>query len=1491
TVRVDPVVDLAEEWTITGWFKGLVDSGWKTFTKGSTKDYQIKIKGDGTLGTFGTDRDIQFRPAVDGSGNAYNTNSIANGWHHVTAVGTGTTTTFYIDGQYAGTSDYKSTSDVYYIGGVTRFAEYIDDVRIYNRALNEDEIIIISKPPTGDNQPPELAPVNPVTIFEGETGTIAISASDPNNDTLVLTAASLPGFAQFADNANGTGTVSLAPGYSDAGAYIFSLTVTDGELSHTIDVNLGVSNTNRAPVITAGGPYTIEEASLLEVEITATDPDGDALTLTAESLNDELMNFDDNGDNTAALTFFPGMFHEGNYTVNVTASDGSLIDSAAINLTVTGRSHSPEITVGGPYEMNEGETLSIDISALDPEDDTLVFTSSTVPVFGQFADNGDGTANYSFSPGSFDAGSYSFVSSVSDGTSYDAKGFDLVVHNVNQAPVAVIEGSAEVVVHTGASFSGAGSSDTDGDPLTCSWNFGDQSTGETGPAPSHTFMSEGTYEVILTVTDGQGGSDTASMTVTVTPPPVMDLEPVSINTTGVNTDPGTLAISGTAAVEIINNGTTAVVENYSIILFEDTNKSGDYTEGTDTILGSAAAVPGPGAGATVTANVTVSGIVKFAGNLIYAWVDSGTIIEETDEENNITNNMAACEYKPPVGTFNPTIEWSWNSSTVLSSSIYTDCAPMVANLSDDNGDGVIDNNDTPDIIFSSYSNSYARGSIRAISGDGSGELFTITDYYSYSYASTPVGDIDGDGLPEIIAHQGDRRHLLAFENDGTFKWRSDILPSHYSFYDITLADIDEDGTPEILYASTVLNNEGKIKWTGKGSHGRGPSTVANLDLEGTPEIIAGNTAYRSDGTIYWQNTAAPNGFTAVGNFDDDPYPEIIIVSGNVCMLEHTGEIKWTITLQGGGYGGAPTIADYDNDGQPEIGVAGAKYYIVYEADGTQKWAKRIRDGSSHITGSSVFDFEGDGSAEVVYADERYLRIYRGSDGTELYRIAIGSHTAIEYPVIADIDNDNNAEIVVPGNRTRSGLTIIGDANDTWVNTRKIWNQYGYHITNVNDDATIPQKEQNSWQTFNSYRQNQMTNPFGCNDLTASHIEVDNSAAPDTVTVTARVGNGGGLHILPGANISFYNGNPASTGTLLGTVQTGKRLEPGDYEETAFQWNNPGQDVYTVYVVVDDDGTGNGSISEVNENNNTVYAYCNIGNTAPIANAGADTTVFVNETVTVNGSASSDPDGNTISYQWSFASQPDGSTASLSDPASETPSFTADLAGSYSIQLVVNDGSLDSVVDLVTITASPVITVPHVSGMTQEDAGAAITGAELAVGTAAESYSDTVPAGLVISQSPAAGTTAFRNSTVDIVLSLGVHMATVPSLTGLTSEEANAALSAEGFTLGSISQEYISTIPENNIMNQNPAAGTSVIYGSPVDVTVSAGKWDGVDETAPHVSISVTPEKVFIDEEVTITINAWDNAGIVDRHLTINGDPVDLTGDEYSFYPAEAGKYT
>ncbi|WP_395339910.1 PKD domain-containing protein [Ningiella sp. W23] len=90
------------------------------------------------------------------------------------------------------------------------------------------------------------------------------------------------------------------------------------------------------------------------------------------------------------------------------------------------------------------------------------------------------------------------------------------------------------------------------------------------------------------------------------------------------------------------------------------------------------------------------------------------------------------------------------------------------------------------------------------------------------------------------------------------------------------------------------------------------------------------------------------------------------------------------------------------------------------------------------------------------------------------------------------------------------------------------------------------------------------------------------------------------------------------------------------------------------------------------------------NTAPIADAGADLTPFIGDTVTLNGSASSDADGDPLSYAWSLTTRPFGSAASLSDPSSAMPSFDVDVSGSYIAQLIVNDGSVDSLPDTVSI---------------------------------------------------------------------------------------------------------------------------------------------------------------------------------------------------------------
>ncbi|RMH34417.1 MAG: DUF11 domain-containing protein, partial [Nitrospirae bacterium] len=92
-----------------------------------------------------------------------------------------------------------------------------------------------------------------------------------------------------------------------------------------------------------------------------------------------------------------------------------------------------------------------------------------------------------------------------------------------------------------------------------------------------------------------------------------------------------------------------------------------------------------------------------------------------------------------------------------------------------------------------------------------------------------------------------------------------------------------------------------------------------------------------------------------------------------------------------------------------------------------------------------------------------------------------------------------------------------------------------------------------------------------------------------------------------------------------------------------------------------------------------------GNNAPVANAGPDQTVRVGDLVTLDGSASSDVDGDPLTFAWSIIQEPSGSAATLSDPTAVMPTFFANAAGTYVLQLIVNDGTVNSAPDTVTIT--------------------------------------------------------------------------------------------------------------------------------------------------------------------------------------------------------------
>jgi hypothetical protein len=89
----------------------------------------------------------------------------------------------------------------------------------------------------------------------------------------------------------------------------------------------------------------------------------------------------------------------------------------------------------------------------------------------------------------------------------------------------------------------------------------------------------------------------------------------------------------------------------------------------------------------------------------------------------------------------------------------------------------------------------------------------------------------------------------------------------------------------------------------------------------------------------------------------------------------------------------------------------------------------------------------------------------------------------------------------------------------------------------NDDGTIPVVEENNWETFNNYRQNMPIagSVFASPDLTASFMRFTEDAG--NVTITVRIGNGGANIVGSDVPIAFYDGNPSSSGVLLGTVQT------------------------------------------------------------------------------------------------------------------------------------------------------------------------------------------------------------------------------------------------------------------------------------------------------------------------------------------------------------------
>jgi hypothetical protein len=179
---------------------------------------------------------------------------------------------------------------------------------------------------------------------------------------------------------------------------------------------------------------------------------------------------------------------------------------------------------------------------------------------------------------------------------------------------------------------------------------------------------------------------------------------------------------------------------------------------------------------------------------------------------------------------------------------------------------------------------------------------------------------------------------------------------------------------------------------------------------------------------------------------------------------------------------------------------------------------------------------------------------------------------------------------------------------------------------------------------------------------ANSAPVANAGAAQSVLVGASV-------TLDGSQSTDANKDVLTYKWLLFSKPVGSAVELSSTTAAKPTFTADTSGTYVARLIVND-GTIDSSIS-------TVVVTAVTGNAKPVADAGKNQVVANGATVTLDGSASSDANHDTLSYKWVLLSKPSSSTAALSATAVAMPTFTADVAGTYVASLIVNDGTVDS----------------------------------------------------------------------------------------------------------------------------------------------------------------------------------------------------------------------
>ena len=133
-----------------------------------------------------------------------------------------------------------------------------------------------------------------------------------------------------------------------------------------------------------------------------------------------------------------------------------------------------------------------------------------------------------------------------------------------------------------------------------------------------------------------------------------------------------------------------------------------------------------------------------------------------------------------------------------------------------------------------------------------------------------------------------------------------------------------------------------------------------------------------------------------------------------------------------------------------------------------------------------------------------------------------------------------------------------------------------------------------------------------------------------------------------------------------------------------------------------------------------------------------------------------------------------------------------------------------------------LTMPETTGRTLADVQADLDALGLRT-QVEEEFSDDVDTGSVTRSDPEGGSSVHKRAEVQLYVSKGVDMKTVPELTGKSQDEAQRSLTEVGLTVGAITDAYSEDVPQGQVISQSVAAGTSLAHDSAVDIVLSKGR--------------------------------------------------------------------